>query len=508
MTTEINPADYDTFYQSTAGFIIPTVTGTISCASSLTIIFIILRSRRNSAYHRIMLLLSISDVLSSTAMALTTIPMPADVIYSYAGPSYGTVATCDAQALVYIIGTTSSVSAINLLNIYYLCKIVFNMEERTFSKKVEPFCFIASFPVGVIFSFFLRSNGVFNPTPYESYCSISTYPYRCNASDAVDCIRGDINDQLSGNLIVRSLSQAFLMGALGIMGLSMLTIICKVYRTEKRMQQQQKQQQQQQQQCRTLNNPQNESNDLAIPTKDKEEEIFVEDDKNTASSSKFPTAEDAAVLNLQHGLTKTVSLQAAMYLSAFILSYLFVFLTVIRNKSGEFPYADVKYVQVLKVVFQPSQGLFNMLIFIYHKLYQVKSVEKDLYSTCDALRLVFRNPGKIPERVISGMHTEFKHEAEGMFSSRGSVEHSGSPPLSHGEELDRDAMSSSANISYSFNNLEGSEFGHNEHGLHLVRKDARNPDSVGSCIDSAELSFEPQSYKHSDLSEASRFFYK
>jgi hypothetical protein len=41
MSTETNPADYDTFYQSTAGFIIPTVTGAISCVSSLTIIFII-----------------------------------------------------------------------------------------------------------------------------------------------------------------------------------------------------------------------------------------------------------------------------------------------------------------------------------------------------------------------------------------------------------------------------------------------------------------------------------
>ncbi len=507
MAAEINPADYDTFYQSTAGFIIPTVTGTISCVSSLTIITIILRSRRNTVYHRIMLLVSLSDVLSSTAIALTTMPMPADVIYSYAGPSYGTVATCDAQAHVYTIGTISSVSAICLLNVYYLCKIVFNMEERTFSKTVEPLYCILSFPVGIIFPPFilLGSNGLFNPTPYESYCSISLYPYRCsNTSDGVDCIRGDIIKEKL-NL---SLMHVFFMIALGIMGLSMLTIICKVYRTEKRMQQQQ-------QQCRTLNNPQNENNDLAIPptAEDQEEEIFDEDDKTTASSPKSPTAEDAAILNLQHGLTKTVSLQAAMYLSAFVLSYLFTFLTLIQNKSGEFPYADVKYVQVLKVVFQPSRGLFNMLIFIYHKLYQMKSVEKDLYSTCDALRLVFRNPGKIPERVISGMHTEFKHEAEGMFSSRsrGSVEeHSSSPPLSHGEdELDRDAMSSSADISYSPNNLEGSEFGDHEHGLYLVRKGARNPDPVGSSgIDSAELSFEPQSFKDSDVSDASRVFYK
>jgi len=396
MAAEINPADYDTFYQSTAGFIIPTVTGTISCVSSLTIIFVILRSRRNTVYHRIMLLVSLSDVLSSTAIALTTIPMPADVIYSYAGPSYGTVATCDAQAHVYTIGSISSVSAICLLNVYYLCKIVFNMEERTFSKTVEPLCCILSFPAGVIFPFILGSNGLFNPTPYESFCSLSTYPYRCNTSDGSDCIRGDIlKDRLSGHIGLLSLVQAFLMIALGIMGLSMLTIICKVYRNEKRMQQQQ--------QCRPPNNPTNENNDLAIPTQDKEE-IFVEDDKNTTSSkSPVPTAEEDAILHLQHGLTKTVSLQAAMYLSAFILSYLFTFLTVLQNKSGEFPYAELKAVQVLKVVFQPSQGLFNMLIFIYHKLYQVKRVEKDLYSTCDALRLVFGNPGEIPEKVISGI---------------------------------------------------------------------------------------------------------
>jgi hypothetical protein len=389
MSTETNPADYDTFYQSTAGFIIPTVTGAISCVSSLTIIFIILRSRRNTAYHRIMLLVSFSDVLSSTAIALTTIPMPADVIYSYAGPSYGTVATCDAQALVFILGITSSVSAICVLNIYYLCKIVFSMEERTFSKTVEPSCFIVFFPGPISSMFFLRSNGVFNPTPYESYCSVCLYPYRCNDSDAVDCIRGDLNDQ-----VTTSLARAFLVVSLGIMGLSMLTIICKVYHDEKRMVQQR-------QICRPPTKPTNESNDLVIPTQDKGE-IFADDDKNKAPP-KSPTAEEDAILHLQHGLTKTVSLQAAMYLSAFILSFSFTFLTIIQNKSGEFPYAELKVVQVLKVVFQPSQGLFNMLIFIYHKLYQVKRVEKDLYSTCDALRLVFGNPGEIPEKVISGI---------------------------------------------------------------------------------------------------------
>ena len=417
-------------------------------------------------------------MLSSTAMALTTIPMPADVIYSYAGPSYGTVATCDAQGLVYIIGSTSSIAAICMLNIYYLCKIVFNMEESTFRKKVEPLCLIVFFPGPIFSMFFLRSNGVLNPTPFESYCSLSLYPYRCNTSDDLDCIRGDLNDQ-----VTTSLFQAFVLCSFGIMGLSMLTIICKVYRDERLM----RQHQHQHKQSMRPNNPPNENNDLAITAQD-EENICREDDKN-AASSKTPTTEQDTP---QHSLTKTVFLQAVMYLSAFIFSYLFSFLTVIQTKSGEFPYADLKVVQVLKVVFQPSQGLFNMLIFIYHKLYQVKRVEKDLYSTCDALRLVFSNPGEIPEKVISGIlqvqldEIEVTNDAKIMAFVDNKEDGSDSSPCSEGGGLEFTSIGRT--------NLQSS--GPSERTekqlIPLGRRGAKL-DEVGSDIYSGDLSYQEYS---------------
>ena len=108
------------FYLTTAGLVIPSVTGSISCISSLAIIYIKVRSKTNTTYHRIMFLMSFCDMLASLAIALTTIPMPKDVIYPFKGRSYGNTATCVAQGLVYITGSAIVVGMNSILNVYYL----------------------------------------------------------------------------------------------------------------------------------------------------------------------------------------------------------------------------------------------------------------------------------------------------------------------------------------------------------------------------------------------------
>ena len=74
---------------------------------SAIVISIILRSStgiRSTCYHRIILSLSASDSLVSLAIALTTIPMPREVIYPFEMPSYGNVETCIVQGISYITG--------------------------------------------------------------------------------------------------------------------------------------------------------------------------------------------------------------------------------------------------------------------------------------------------------------------------------------------------------------------------------------------------------------------
>jgi len=57
---------------------VPKITGSISAVSSSLIIYLICRSKPklSTIYHRIMFCMSVADILASTAMALTTLPMP------------------------------------------------------------------------------------------------------------------------------------------------------------------------------------------------------------------------------------------------------------------------------------------------------------------------------------------------------------------------------------------------------------------------------------------------
>ena len=99
---DIIASSYSSFYFTKTGIIIPTVTGSVSFLSSALIIFIIIRTvttstHKWSAYYRIIFGLSIADCFTSLATALTTIPMPKDVIYPFEMPSYGNILTCEVQ---------------------------------------------------------------------------------------------------------------------------------------------------------------------------------------------------------------------------------------------------------------------------------------------------------------------------------------------------------------------------------------------------------------------------
>ena len=389
MTTKADPSDYDTLYQSNTGYIVPTITGTISCASSAVVIFIILRSMRNTAYHRIMLAMSLSDVLSSTAIALTTIPMPSDVIYAYAGSSYGTTGTCVAQGLAYTIGGSLVVSASCTLHIYYLCKLGFKMPEPTFRKRVEPVCFLIFVPWSIIFPFLtLRRNDLINPTPYESYCSISHYPYKCQKYDDVECIRGDNSFPVSLTLLINlGFSVCF-----GTMLTSMLIIICKFYKIERA--------------ARRFKNVASTMVNAPIQKCGGDVEDSDQgggDIIGGATNEALSYCDDEAINSedLQYGLTKDITIQASMYISAFILTWVFTILTLIETSPNTFPFAEMESFQVLKVIFQPLQGFFNMLIFIYHKVSQIRRADLDRGSAWDLLKIVFGKPRTIPEIVIS-----------------------------------------------------------------------------------------------------------
>jgi hypothetical protein len=370
--------EYDTFYLSRAGYIIPSITGMVSCLSSFIIVFIILKTMHNTAYHRIMFAMSISDIITSTAIALTTLPMPADVIYDFEGPSFGTVGTCTAQGLANIIGSGLSLAANCTLNMYYLCTLRFKMPEAKFSKIVEPICVLVFVPMAICFPCLVTlKNDLINPSPYESLCTAAYYPFECQLDEDVECIRGNT----AKNYVEHLLSSVFIAVSInsGIMLVSMMLIIRKFYEDEIAVK-------------RSKGNP-TAPRRLSADSPLQIDEFSIEGSDHALDAD---PGDETSNSSFRHGSTRAIIKEALMYIGAFSLTWLFLIFIFIH------PLGEKHSIQAMKLVFYPLQGFWNMLIFIYHKISQIRRADKD-ETIWDALKVTFCNPRDIPEISISGI---------------------------------------------------------------------------------------------------------
>jgi hypothetical protein len=264
--------------------------------------------------------LSFADIIVSLANALTTLPMPKDVIYPFSGPSYGTTGTCEAQGLLYIMGSSLALCMMAALNVYYACTLSFNVREEVFRRFIEPVLYVISITGSVIGpTVLLLKADMFNPTVKFPFCGPAIYPLGCNTEDDPDC-RGTPSGERKFLLIfIFALTLQF-----GTLIITMGTIIYTFYMREKRV-------------------------------------------KDKLKSSTETTDEDESIhkaRELEHAqkMTRIISKQALMYIGAFVITWIIPMFTAVEAIGALY------FFQVLRMIFQPLQGFFNMLIFFIIKL--------------------------------------------------------------------------------------------------------------------------------------------
>ena len=114
-------------------FLAPTIVSSLSALSSAAILFLILRSETHlsSIYHRIMFGMSLADILSSIAFALTTLPMPEAQGGEIAHwPRIGNEFTCSLQGAIWCFGTFTTFPYNGCLCVYYACVIAIQMKGK------------------------------------------------------------------------------------------------------------------------------------------------------------------------------------------------------------------------------------------------------------------------------------------------------------------------------------------------------------------------------------------
>ena len=317
--------------------------------------------------------------------------MPKDTIYPFEGKMYGTTATCEAQAFLYLLGLFYVASANATLNVYYVCSIRYNMSEERIKKVVLPIMFAIATAISVSLVTTLFFGDYLNPQPHDFACSYSGYPKECTWHDDVECIRGDESSSTLQRTM-RYMFAAFALLAL-IVIVSMCLVILTSYRTE----------------MAAISSKQ--KND-ALKTRGDNEEIkssacddFYIDDISISESA-VARMQDAKSASPQGrpllANTIIVSRQAGMYVGAFIITWVFTIMS--------FGMEDNWSVQILKCIFQPLQGFFNFLIFMYHKIHNVRRCNKD-FGFGRALKFVFQSPSEVPEiRIVSQIKIVRRHQ--------------------------------------------------------------------------------------------------
>ncbi len=357
-----------TFYFTKAGLVVQATTGSLSFASSIMIIFIIMRSesKLETVYHRIMFFMSFWDAIASAAMALTTIPMPVDVIYPFEGQAYGNVTTCEIQGFLYFTGMLFAASSISTLAIYYLCTIRYNMREETAKKILLPICFVYASIMSLPLPIVLFRHGMLNPQPHDLSCSYGKYPSDCSGED---CIRGNVTLYL----VIRKIFMCKLSIGLFVIAVLMTLVVLGVYSKKKSE--------------RSSDNAGD-----ADPSCEHDGAVI----KSSPRSSQEQGENSNCCSFSIDETTRIVFKQATLYIGAFWLSWMFTLISFFAETNI--------YIQILKCVFQPSQGTFNAMIFIYHKIYLLQEAhnetEKEL-TRFEALKMVFLSPDKVPEILIS-----------------------------------------------------------------------------------------------------------
>ena len=331
-------ARIETMTASATGIIIITCSALLSLMGSLAIIVFILKSHRGlqTVYHRILFGMSFFDVLQSLCMALTTLPMPKDMIYPQFNngliPILGNRMSCDIQGFVMTFSAFCTICLNPILCIYYFCSICRKMRDDRFRKVIEPSLYVTTICFSLLMATYRLKAKYFNPSPLKlPFCGYSQYPYWCDSDDSPECA---YKRSSTGKVEAANWSGVlFLIICALVIFFTMSLIVVYVYLQEPRIKSYAKQAQE-----GTINDEAKVSN-------------------NSESSS-----QERIFSDMQD--TRDAVKSATLYTVAFIAVWHY---PVIRALWHD----DKSKMLIFSIALRPLQGVFNLVIFLYHKMRRI-----------------------------------------------------------------------------------------------------------------------------------------
>jgi len=228
-------------------FIGQTTSSTIAFIASMMLTIHILRSHDglSTTYHRLIIGLSVTDIVNSFCSGLSSIMAPKEMSYLVPFAS-GNTATCDAQGFLISFAILSSLCYNCSICFYYSAIITYNKKDDYIRSKLEPWFHGISIIFPLVFSVILLATNAYNG-PNGGTCYMDSHaPPHCIGYEAGDipegysipCWRGGKDD---GHAKLRAVSNATgLISGMIIAPVIMVVTMTSMYRSvtkiEKQMQ--------------------------------------------------------------------------------------------------------------------------------------------------------------------------------------------------------------------------------------------------------------------------------
>mmetsp|Transcript_20118 Transcript_20118/g.24791 ORF Transcript_20118/g.24791 Transcript_20118/m.24791 type:complete len:470 (+) Transcript_20118:77-1486(+) len=370
---------------------IPRVTGSISATASSLIIYLIFRSetKLSSIYHRIMFSMSCADILSSAAIALTTLPMPSEFPCEgnpWEGRAKGNIQTCEAQGFIIVAGGITGLYNAALC-VYYACAIAFQMREENIHKRVEPFLHSIPMFFGLVVAIPPLFLDLYNPGP--GWCTLRSI--ECTAKDDFD---GDQYQYIRGSNVMVKVFDVLRFISLGVWLILIVGSFSLIIRRSWRIDQE----------LLSRNQEATNGNDGNVITvqrfssyRQTTVQNVTEDDSRqdvTTTSSRS----DFSDIQRKNQTTKLIVKQALAYTVVLVFSILFPSILGFYRAFGDETSESYFIIHTLTAIFLPLQGFFNFVIFLWHKVHNYCRVNEE-ESYCSVIyRFFFK--GEVNEPVM------------------------------------------------------------------------------------------------------------
>lgn len=190
----------------------------LSLFGSLSICYMTFRGKKaNQLYHRLVLGLSIADIVFSCGLLAQPFLIPTGT----GAFAIGNRQTCTFSGLLTLCIFSPLMYNV-ALGIYYLWTMRYRKSDHEISKMLEPYVHIMAFLVPIVLGIWPLLDGAFNLDPYVGVCLFYPYPQTCiDDKDPSDCLRG------KHYLLIYNIIFALYL----IMGIGLLLCICLFYWT-------------------------------------------------------------------------------------------------------------------------------------------------------------------------------------------------------------------------------------------------------------------------------------